>query len=386
MADVDIVIVGGGPAGAAVALALKDSGVSVLILEAREGPASLADQRAIALSHGSRLILQRLGAWQSLGAVTPIHAIHVSSRGSFGRALITPKDAGVPALGYVVNYQDLWAALHGQIKGSGADYFTGVKVSRVESASGEGGAVEFNYRGEPRKITARLVVVADGGPLVGTIPGISQRVRDYRQWAVMAQVETDRPHGNAAFERFTAEGPLALLPQAERLALVWTLPQDGAGEMLDLDDENFLARLHERFGDRLGNFIRTTKRTGLPLTLKYAVPVIAEHLVLIGNAAQLLHPVAGQGFNVGLRDAWELADEILAAPEAVGSGRMLGRYQGRRRFDRRSAILFTDSLVQLFSNANPVLGPARAAGLSLLDCVPSAKSFLGRRMIFGTKG
>lgn len=384
-AHVDIVIIGGGPVGAALVLALKDSGISVLILEAREGPASLNDQRAIALSHGSRLILQRLGVWQSLGAVTPIHAIHVSSRGSFGRTLITPDDAGTPALGYVVSYQDLWSALHDQLKASGADYLTHANATRLESAP-EGGSVEFDYRGESRKATARLVAVADGGPLVETISGIGQRVRDYGQWAVVARIESAQPHCDTAFERFTENGPLALLPQGERLALVWTLPPERGREVLNLADETFLACLHEQFGDRLGEFVGASRRAGFPLVLKYAVPVTADRLVLIGNAAQLLHPVAGQGFNVGLRDAWELAAEILEAPGDIGSSQMLGRYQSRRRLDRRGGILFTDSLVRLFSNANPALGATRAAGLSLLDCVPSAKTFLVRRMTFGTKG
>lgn len=383
--NVEVVIIGGGPVGAALALALKGSGISIRILEARERSASPADERAIALSHGSRLILQRLGAWQCLRKVTAIRAIHVSSRGSFGRAMITPEDAGTPALGYVVSYQDLWSALHTQLTVGGIDCLTGASATRLQPAP-EGGSVEFNYRGEPRRLKARLLVIADGGPLVESIAGISQRMRDYGQWAVVAQVESEQPHRHTAFERFTPEGPLALLPQGERLALVWTLPQERAREVLDLDDENFLMRMHGQFGDRLGQFIRATKRAGFPLALKYAVPVISDHLVLVGNAAQLLHPVAGQGFNVGLRDAWELAGEILEAPDDVGSSRTLGRYQSRRRLDRRGGILFTDSLVRLFSNANPVLGPARAAALSLLDCAPSAKAFLARRMIFGTKG
>jgi 2-octaprenyl-6-methoxyphenol hydroxylase len=192
-----------------------------------------------------------------------------------------------------------------------------------------------------------------------------------------------------AYERFTPDGPVALLPSGEYFALVWTVSPSLAQEILSLDDAAFLARLHAHFGNRLGKFVETGKRAGFPLALKYATPVTACRTVLIGNAAQTLHPVAGQGFNLGLRDAWELADEIIAPPLSpleLGTPSMLARYGERRRVDSSAGRIFTDSLVRLFSNDDPLLSSMRSLGLSALDCLPQAKRFVARRMMFGARG
>ena len=188
-----------------------------------------------------------------------------------------------------------------------------------------------------------------------------------------------RTQPSIAYERFTPEGPVALLPSGDRFALVWTVSPEAAQEILALDDTAFLARLHGHFGDRLGKFIETGKRAGFPLALKYATPVTACRAVLIGNAAQTLHPVAGQGFNLGLRDAWELAEEIIAPPADIGMPVMLARYRDKRRTDSSVGRIFTDSLIKLFSNDDLVLGALRNTGLSALDCLPQAKRFVARR-------
>jgi 2-octaprenyl-6-methoxyphenol hydroxylase len=169
-------------------------------------------------------------------------------------------------------------------------------------------------------------------------------------------------------------------------ALVWTVSPAAAKEILSLDDPGFLARLHEHFGDRLGNLIDTSKRSGFPLALKYADPVTAQRIALVGNAAQTLHPVAGQGFNLGLRDAWEMADEIIMSEAEIGSSAMLARYAHRRRIDSKAGRVFTDSLVKLFSNDDPILSGMRNLGLSALDCLPPVKRFVARRMMFGARG
>jgi 2-octaprenyl-6-methoxyphenol hydroxylase len=420
--DYDLIIIGGGPVGMALALALRGSGTSVLLLEARGMPAKTEDSRPLALSHGSRLILQRLGVWDALPEVTPILTIHISTRGGFGRTVLTANEAAVPALGYVVSHHDVFRAMHEALQNCNVEYLEGAQVTRVETPAGLG-QVEFQHGGITKKVTARLLAVADGGRLTGQIEGVTQHVHDYQQWAIVARVKTERlgslPAAAAAklstaalrrsakrtsqttkvngklpahtqpgiaYERFTPDGPVALLPSGDRFALVWTVSPAAAQEILALDDTAFLARLHDHFGDRLGKFIETGKRAGFPLALKYATPVTACRVVLIGNAAQTLHPVAGQGFNLGLRDAWELAEEIIASPADIGAPVMLARYGDKRQTDSSVGRIFTDSLIKLFSNDDLVLGALRNSGLSALDCLPQAKRFVARRMMFGARG
>lgn len=383
-ADYDLIIIGGGPVGAALALALRSSGVSALVLESREAPAN--DPRPLALSYGSMLILQRLGVWRSLRDVTRIATIHVSHRGGFGRSLMSAREAGLPALGFVVNYRDLCQALDAELKSGGVGYFTGAQVTRIQTTLDHASA-EYEYRGQTLTVTAKLAALADGGRFSDEVGGVRQHVRDYRQWAVVTRVRSELPHHNVAYERFTPSGPVALLPCGEDFALVWTASEEQAREILSLDDPAFLSRLHGHFGHRLGQFVYAEKRSGFPLVLKYASPVTAKHVALLGNAAQSLHPVAGQGFNLGLRDAWELGAEICdSAPHEIGAPEMLQRYRRRRGFDSGGGIFFTDSLVRLFSNSDPVLNLGRGIGLAALDCFPAAKRFLARRMIFGARG
>jgi 2-octaprenyl-6-methoxyphenol hydroxylase len=350
---------------------------------------------------------------------------------------LTAAESGVPALGYVLNYHDLFRAMHEaltktdgktdeKLDTAGIEYLTGAQVTKVETSTGLG-RVEFKREGITKIKTARLLAVADGGHLTGQIEGVTQHVQDYQQWAVVAHVKTERNSdfssdslaksalrrgegalnnvptpraaaqppragtstismGRVAYERFTPDGPVALLPFGEHFALVWTVSPSAAEEILALDDAAFLARLHEHFGDRVGNFIEAGQRSGFPLALKYVEPVTASHVVLVGNAAQTLHPVAGQGFNLGLRDAWELAEEIMASPLDIGTPAMLAAYRDKRKMDSGAGRVFTDSLVRLFSNDNLVLDAVRNLGLSALDCLPQAKRFVARRMMFGARG
>jgi 2-octaprenyl-6-methoxyphenol hydroxylase len=422
--DYDLIIVGGGPVGMALALALRGSGVSVLLLEARGLPGKTEDSRPLALSHGSRLILQRLGVWQGLPEVTPITTIHISNRGGFGRTILTAPDMGVPALGYVLNHHDVFRAMHKALRNSGTTYLTGAQVVRVETHP-EAAWVEFQHEGQAKRASTGLMALADGGRLIEQMEGVTQHVHDYEQWAVVARVKSEHlpaltvvspehpvhaaagdepglkrakgahrpgkrihlhPQPGVAYERFTPDGPVALLPSGEYFALVWTVSPSLAQEILGFDDAAFLMRLHAHFGDRLGKFIETGKRAGFPLALKYATPVTTSRSVLIGNAAQTLHPVAGQGFNLGLRDAWELADELIASPPEAGTPAMLARYREKRRVDSNVGRIFTDSLVKLFSNDDPLLSIMRGLGLSALDCLPQAKRFVARRMMFGARG
>ena len=387
--DADVIIVGGGPVGATLALALSQSThapLDVLVLEAQTDFADRRDTRTLALSHGSRLILERVGIWQKLSSPTPITRIHISQRGSFGRALLGADEVGMPALGYVIAHSELQTALHEALLNCGARYLRGAQVSEVIPGVA---AAQVHYTRESATQTgkARLVALADGGRSLQQIPGIVRTSRDYRQSAVVCQVNTELPHHNLAYERFTEDGPAALLPSGDHYALVWTATPARAQALLALSDVDFLLQLHAHFGDRQGRFLAATPRLSFPLSLHQSQPVTRERLALIGNAAQMLHPVAGQGFNMGLRDAWELAQATLTcAPEAIGGATMLKDYVAARRIDTQGGIFFTDLLVRGFSNRIPGLRPLRGLALSALDALPPLKSFVVRRMIFGAKG
>ena len=387
--DADVIIVGGGPVGATLALALAQNAraaLEVLVLEAQADFSARRDTRTLALSHGSRLILERVGIWQKLNSPTPITRIHISQRGSFGRALLGAEEAGMPALGYVIAHSELQTALHEALLTCGARYLRGAQVSEVTPGAAAA-QVHYAHEGVTKTGKARLVALADGGRSLQQIPGIVRTSRDYRQSAVVCQVNTELPHHNLAYERFTEDGPAALLPSGDHYALVWTATPERAQALLALSDADFLAQLHTHFGDRQGRFLAATPRLSFPLSLHQSQPVTREHLVLIGNAAQMLHPVAGQGFNMGLRDAWELAQATLACvPEAIGSAAMLKRYSAGRRLDTQGGIFFTDLLVRAFSNRMPGLRQLRGLALSALDALPPTKSFVVRRMIFGAKG
>ena len=384
----DAVIIGGGPVGMALVLALKKSGLDTLLLEARGLPEKDEDPRPLALSHGSRLILERLNVWDNLSSPTLISTIHISNQGSLGRTLITTEDAGVPGLGYVVNYHNLFKSLHSLMQETNAGYIAGAKVTHFEN-SADHGQVDFEFEGEQQQVMAKLLVLADGGRLSAQIEDIDYVVHEYEQWAIVANITTEIPQSGIAYERFTPDGPVAMLPSGDHFALVWTVSPDMAQTIIAMDESVFLAKLHDHFGDRLGRFIKSGKRTGFPLSLKYATPNTSQRIALVGNAAQTLHPVAGQGFNLGLRDAWELANVVLASSDMaaeIGTPTMLSRFREKRQIDRNAGRIFTDSLVKLFSNDNVLLKNASGIGLCALDNIPPLKRFVARRMIFGARG
>jgi 2-octaprenyl-6-methoxyphenol hydroxylase len=380
-ADYDVLIVGGGPVGAALALALRGAGLGIGQLEARPA-AGLADPRPIALSHGSRLILERLGAWEELAGAMPIQRIHISQRGGWGRVGLDARHAGVPALGYVLEYGVLAKALARALDAGG-----GVEWMRGSASAFEPGmdtaVVKFASGRSDDRASARLIAVADGGAL----PVARMKIHDYGQAAIAARVTCDAPHRNVAFERFTPDGPLALLPADQALALVWTTTPEHARELCAMAEAGFLARLQQGFGGRLGRFRTVSGRAWFPLALKVAARTTEPRTVVLGNAAQTLHPVAGQGLNLGLRDAWELAACARGCDRAsIGGADFLKHYAARRRLDRGGGIFFTDSLVRLFSNDLAILKLARGLGLAALGAVPPARDFVARRMIFGARG
>jgi 2-octaprenyl-6-methoxyphenol hydroxylase len=291
----------------------------------------------------------------------------------------------VPELGYVLPYPALQDALTDALQHSDVASIYGASVTRLSNET-DHAVIGYQQDGAEHTLHARLAVVADGGKLLAQKfpPGIL----DYGQTALITHITCAAPRVDTAFERFTPQGPLALLPFQSGYELVWTAPHLLAQEMLAWDDAHFLRELHQHFGDRVGEFLTAGKRTCFPVILKRA-PHLSPmpHTILLGNAAQMLHPVAGQGFNLGLRDAWELAQEILdTAPESLGSEAMLAAYCSQRRTDREAGIRFTDGLVRLFSNDLPLVSSGRAAALTALDCLPFAKRYIAKRMMFGANG
>ncbi|HEY0268584.1 MAG TPA: FAD-dependent monooxygenase, partial [Methyloradius sp.] len=352
-----ILIVGGGPVGATLALALQHlmpqaSGINVTLLEARPQGAAHADQRALALSYGSRLILERLGLWAALErTVTPIHTIHISQRGSLGRSRLQAKDYEQNALGYVVAYGDLSAALdHALSKLPQVNILYGATAESISPGAREA-SVAFKHQYVTYDHKSRLVVLADGGRSLGEIEGLKRNTKEYGHDALVTKVSAEYPHDNIAYERFVPSWPVALLPNGVRdFSLVWTGNSDDINALLALDDASFLDQLHAHFGDRVGRFLKVEKRLSFPLKLSYLDPVTAPHVAVIGNAAQTMHPVAGQGFNVGLRDAWQLAQQVSATPIGeLGNELMMLAYQRVRKTDTKRGMLVTDFMVNLFS-------------------------------------
>ena len=381
--DYDIVIVGGGPIGAAVAIALRGGGLTVLVLEARADGGNSNDARTLAMSYGSRLILERLGIWSQIEPVTPIESIHVSQRGGFGRTLLSAQEVDLPALGYVVRYAGLQQAFNKVLESARTTMMAGAEVTGMESTA-DGVAVGFRRQEASQSVAARLLIIADGGASAGLRAGATVKTWAYGQDAVVGLVATSQPHGRRAYERFTPDGPIALLPFENRYALVWTATPETADRLMTLAAPGFLEKLQEHFGDRAGRFVSIEARARFPLMLRYAADPVLPRAIMLGNAAQALHPIAGQGFNLGLRDAWELGETLLlhGTPDP-GCEECLSSYRAMRRPDRLRGIALTHSLVKIFSNDFAPLRATRGVALSLLELAPPVKRAFMQRMIFG---
>ena len=382
----DVAIAGAGPVGATLALALADADLDVVVVDARAAGETIRSDRTLALSHGARLIFERLRVWTALmatpGAVTPIKAVDVSQAGGFGGVRLTADEQGVPALGYVVSYRALSQVLDAALARARVAVRFGASVRSV-TASADAATVEID-EAQDGALRARLAVIADGA--ASSVPGIGRRRHDYGQVAVVANVALDHPHGGVAYERFSRDGPIALLPQRDRYSLVWTRRPADAPQLLALSEDAFLASLSTHFGARVRGFVQVCERRAFPLALEVARAITAPRVAVIGNAAQALHPIAAQGFNLGLRDAWELARIIVDTPrDAIGSPAMLARYRQGRTRDRRAGIAFTHGLVRLFGNEASWLRVPRGVGMMVLDSVPLAKRAFGRAMLYGLR-
>jgi len=388
MKEWDVVIVGGGMVGASFALALRATSLRVLLIESVPPDSASQpsfDERTTALGNGSRQIFETLGVWPAMAAdASPIRSIHVSDAGRFGVARLDAREQGVHAFGYVVPNRVigrvLWQALRE------APNITVAMPAQLKSATLRDDAVllDVAFDGVTERIRAAVAVAADGaGSVLRASAGIDAEVEDYDQIAIVVNAATETPNTGEAFERFTASGPLAVLPvTGGGYAVVWAVSPTRAAELIALDEAAFAAELLSAFGWRAGRWTRIGRRNSYPLALTRAGETVSGRVVLIGNAAQALHPVAGQGFNLGLRDAATLAEMLAGAASnsdfSPSVAELLGRFGAWRADDRKGVTRFTDSLVKLFGSTAPGVGMVRNFGLLLFDLSPAAKRALSR--------
>lgn len=392
--EFDVVILGAGPVGSTLALLLAGTRHRVLLLEQRSLDAGRQDPRALALSEGARQLLQPQKAWptasgQNNGCCTPIQTIHISQSGGFGRTLIDHHDYHVPALGYVVRYGALIGSLHEALRQAIArhpEQLTCLDNTRAEVAESCVGTDPFfrTLTLGDRSIRTRLIVHAEGTPPDNSAGVIA---RGYGQRALIFEAGLAQSHQQRAWERFTPQGPLALLPvdgvNGKRVSVVYTVPESEAETLLQLDDAAILQRIQAAMGPHV-RFTDVGPRASFPLKLRLRQLAQNNRELWIGNAAQTLHPVSGQGFNLGLRDAALLAQQLRHALDP-GSAHTLDPYVRSRQLDRYGAAAFTDGIVRTFSTPFPLLNTVRGMGLSALDLMSPLRHFVARRMIWGAR-
>ncbi len=382
----DLLIIGGGMVGASLACALGNQALRVAVIEAvpfRSASQPSYDDRSIALAYGARKIFEGMGLWRQVASiVTPIKKIHVSDRGHFGTTRMDAAHEGYPALGYVVENRDLGQLFAKQLASLPNIELICPAQLKNFAINADDAEVVIERDGQVQTLTTKLIVGADGGrSAVRQLAGISHTTDDYLQNAVIANVTPGCDHQNIAYERFTESGPLALLPMSGgRCSLVWTVDRLKADEITAWDDATFLAHLQERFGMRLGRLQKVGQRHTYPLSLLRSDEHIRPRLALIGNAAHVLHPIAGQGFNLGIRDVAALAQVIVEAKETdIGALSVLNQYDQWRKHDQDCVIGLTDGLVRIFSNQITPLVIGRNSGLLAMDMIPPLKRALMRQ-------
>ncbi len=388
--DYDVLIVGGGMVGASLAIALIPLNLKVALVDAYKFGVSEQpsyDDRAIALSYGSSRIFSGMGLWKDLESkTTSIQKIHVSDRGHFGAARLSAEKEKVPALGYLVESRVLGKQLYDVLNSSHDQVEQIIPASVIDTKEIQGGLQVTLLQGDKEStISTKLLIAADGTQSkIREMAGIGVKKLDYHQAAVVANVSTEKPHNNEAFERFADSGPIALLPMSDnRCSLVWTHDtQNGTEELeetLALDDGDFLKKLGKEFGYRLGQFTKVGKRSSFPLALVTSEKNTAPHTVIIGNASHTMHPVAGQGLNLAMRDIAVLADLIAKYSHDLSADELLADYESQRSGDIKTTVRYTDSLVRLFSNDNFILGHTRAGGLLAVDRLPPLRKLFTRQ-------
>ncbi|MCE9871251.1 2-octaprenyl-6-methoxyphenyl hydroxylase [Hafnia alvei] len=385
-----MIIVGGGMAGATLALAvsaLSAGRVQIEVVEAvspdsRKHPGF--DARAIALAYGTCQQLARIGVWSALKACgTPIERVHVSDQGHAGFVGLEASDYQIPYLGQVIELHQAGSRLFTLLeKAPGVTLHCPAKVVDVERQQHSATITLDNGT----RLSGELLVAADGSSsALAQHCNVDWRSEDYGQIAVIANVTTSLPHQGKAFERFTRNGPLAMLPMSEdRCSLVWCHAAEDQAKVDRWSDAEFLHQLQQAFGWRLGAMVKAGKRHSYPLRLTSAQQHISHRLALVGNAAQTLHPIAGQGFNLGLRDVMSLAEIIAQAEQQgsdIGSYQILSQYQQRREPDQQATIGVTDGLIHLFANRLAPLVVGRNLGLMAMELVPPLRETLARRTL-----
>lgn len=394
MTDYDLIIIGGGMVGASLAISLAQQPLRIALIETAPLRTDVTppsyDDRAIALSFGSRRIFDGMDLWKDIAPqATAIKNIHVSDQGRFGFTRLDAKQEKVDALGYVATARQLGAVLMDSLQQCenltiiSPATLTELTLDKSTTGDDHAIAVITHDNGNAESITCKLIIAADGGNShVRRQLDIRTTERDYEQTAIIANITPEKSHQHVAYERFTRNGPLALLPMPDnRCSLVWTRAPEDAKRTMTLNDEDFLAELQPCFGKRLGRFVKVGKRNAYPLKLIQAQEQVRSRLALIGNAAHTLHPIAGQGFNLGLRDVAALAQNIVDTHKTggdIGALNMLKNYAQWREQDHRQVIGFTNTLVKTFSNQLPPLAFARNLGLVATDVVPPLKHLLAR--------
>ncbi len=396
--DFDIVIIGGGMVGAALALSLKHTDYRIAVVEvfaAEDNQQPSFDDRCLAISWGSSRILNGMGLWEQLAKFsTPIERILVCDKGHFGFHRISAEQRKVDFLGQVITSRDcgktFWAQLKQQQNvtifcpasieklNQKNEKFVEITIGEVRNSEKKSAKKSASKK---QRLTTRLLIAADGAnSKTRELSGIEQQLSDYGQAAIIANIETQLPHQGLAIERFTENGPLALLPLEDRLSLVWTVPTAEMEQFLELSDEEFIQRLQPVMGQRLGRITRLGRRVGYPLQLLKVPRLFQSRTLLIGNAAHGIHPIAGQGFNLGLRDVAWLAEKLIFAEKGnidIGSDNFLNGYVSERQLDVKRIIGLTDSLARLFANSNKLLTFSRNIALAAMPFVPPASEWLG---------
>ena len=391
----DMVIVGGGMVGISLALILAaQRDWKILLVEAQSmklgsvsNHSASFDDRSTALSWTSRNIYQSIGIWDQLSKhLTDIRQIHVSDRGHGGLTRMSAAEAGVDALGYVVENHWLGSVLIDRLAQQSIDVLANTHISSVRPLRD---GIEISLKGvkaldsqETSIIHSDLLVIADGSnSKTAEKLGIHSKSSSYRQTAIIANIQLEKKHQNVAYERFTDQGPMALLPLSDfkgqhRSALVWVQPEDKAEQLIKAEDTAFLDTLQQRFGHRLGRFKQVGNRLDYPLALTLAAEQVRRNVVVVGNAAHSLHPVAGQGFNLSLRDVAALAARLNIAriqQKDIGALEVLEDYQQQQLVDQRNTLIFSDSLTKFFSGTSSISAVTRNSGLLALDLVPQLR-------------